>query len=215
MSVSEAIQNAADHAAADSANQAERNRQEAWQAKRDDEKSLRDGLNDWAESEFARPKIKVDDGEVPETPREAAERAWEASEFNAAQRERDAEESEQIREIGERLERKYGLNRVDGFKKLLSAVERLETDGPQAVAALYQTYVASPDHIREVQQREHQATVDVVEEYFRTRELNKGDEARIMDALAKGKVERTGNPVKDLDNAVRFIRRGSDRAVLR
>ncbi len=200
----------------------EENRQAEWASAREDRDSLRSGLERATEGLDDPPeKIKLDDEPFDSMRRHGNIRAdlsavVDQSFYNSVQTEKREKDQAEFDLIGKKMQRRYGLNGVDGTKRLMNALDSLETQPMEALQFLYREYVEGGAG-QQAFEKEYATSVKDVEAFERKYDVAPEVLNLLPDYMSTPEFQRrkTGDNERDILTAVRMVKEGLKRVKMR
>jgi hypothetical protein len=196
----------------------DQNREEEWASRRADSDSLRNGLERATEGMDDPPeKISLDEKPYDRFGRQADIRddlgkAVDVAFYNSAEREKRDEAHAAFDLISKKMQRRYGVDGVEGTNRLMTALSNLETNPESALRFLYQEYVEG-SAAQTAHQTDLQNSIRDIEAVEKKYDVRPEVWNLLPDYMATPEFQRrkTGDNEKDILMAVRAISEGLKR----
>jgi hypothetical protein len=136
--------------------------------------------------------------------------------YNSAQTEKREKEHAELELIGKKMQRRYGLNGVDGTKRLMTALDSLETQPLESLRFLYNEYVEGGAG-QQAYEKEFANSIKDVEAFERKYDVRPEILNLLPDYMATPEFQykRTGDNERDILMAVRAITEGLKRVKMK
>lgn len=216
------VNDAADREAAYVGSRMDANREEQWSTKRRDDESLRNSLERETESLDDPPeKISLDEKPYDRFARHADIRddlgkAVDVAFYNSAQGEKREKQQAEFDLIGKKMQRRYGVDGVDGTKRLMSALEQIEAQPIEALQYLYHQYVEG-DATQKANETHFANSMKDIEAVERKYDISTEVWSLVPDFMATPEFRKslTGDNEADILRAVRMVKEGLKRVQFR
>jgi len=198
------------------------NREEQWSAKRRDDESLRGSLERSTESLDDPPeKISLDDKPYDRFARHADIRddlgkAVDVAFYNSSQGEKREKQQAEFELIGKKMQRRYGVDGVEGTKRLMTALNNLESQPVEALQFLYNEYVVN-GAAQKATESDYRNSIKDIEAVEKKYDVSPEVWNLVPDFMDTPEFRRTisGDNQADILRAVRMVKEGLKRVHMR